>query len=178
MLSDHRRALERRRWGVIVIGTGMGGATIGYALAASGLDVLFCEKGRRLMNGDAILRGDYPEAASRWALTASSDRRVQLAAGGRCSEELEDVSGATPRRFIPFIGSGTGGSSALYGMALERLFPIDFTPEKAHPQAGESTLPSNWPITYGDLEPYYQAAERLFRLHGEPDPRRAAERFG
>src|SRR5581483_11890990 len=70
------------------------------------------------------------------------------------------------------------GSSALYGMALERLFPIDFTPEKAHPQAGESTLPSNWPITYGDLEPYYQAAERLFRLHGEPDPRRAAERFG
>ena len=177
-LGSDRRSLERRRWDVIVIGTGMGGATIGYALAASGLDVLFCEKGRRLIDGDGVLRGDYPEASADWSLMSPGNRRAHLAAGGRYSEDLEDLSGGTARRFVPFIGSGAGGSTALYGMGLERLFPIDFTPEKGHPEAGESTLPATWPITYADLEPYYRAAERLFLVRGEADPRRAGETFG
>ena len=53
-----------------------------------------------------------------------------------------------PRRFIPFLGSGTGGSSALYGMVLERFFPQDFTPRRNFPQSGDSSLPESWPIRY------------------------------
>ena len=41
---DHE--VERRIWDVLVIGTGMGGATLGYALARAGWNVVFVEKGR------------------------------------------------------------------------------------------------------------------------------------
>ena len=44
--------LITQRWDVIVVGTGIGGATLGYALAKAGKRVLFCEKGRSYL-GDA-----------------------------------------------------------------------------------------------------------------------------
>ena len=36
-----------RLWDTIVVGTGIGGATIGHALARAGREVLFCEAGDR-----------------------------------------------------------------------------------------------------------------------------------
>ena len=38
--------IETCLWDVIVIGTGMGGATAGHALSRQGLKVLFVDKGR------------------------------------------------------------------------------------------------------------------------------------
>ena len=32
---------ENRTWDAVIVGTGMGGAALGYALARSGLEVLF-----------------------------------------------------------------------------------------------------------------------------------------
>jgi choline dehydrogenase-like flavoprotein len=58
-------------------------------------------------------------------------------------------------------------------MAMERFFPCDFRPKSNYPEIGESTLPESWPISYEELEPYYQAAEQLFRVHGTSDPLRA-----
>ena len=37
-----------RHWDVIIIGTGVGGATVGRSLALEGLSVLFLEKGGRI----------------------------------------------------------------------------------------------------------------------------------
>lgn len=50
-------------WDVVIVGTGMGGATLGYALAKAGLSVLFCERGRSYPGSGAknSLCGDYPE---------------------------------------------------------------------------------------------------------------------
>ena len=38
--------IENCLWDVIIVGTGMGGATAGHALARQGLKVLFVDKGR------------------------------------------------------------------------------------------------------------------------------------
>ena len=38
--------IERTHWDYLVIGTGVGGSTAGYALARAGYQVLFVEKGR------------------------------------------------------------------------------------------------------------------------------------
>lgn len=61
--------ISAREWDAIVIGTGIGGGTIGRRLAEAGLSVLFVEKGRDL--------GDAPVAA------LDNIDRAQLAAGRR-----------------------------------------------------------------------------------------------
>ena len=168
---------ERCKWDVIVVGTGMGGASIGYALAKAGKRVLFCERGMSHLNGKLALRGDFAESFFPHPEVPQPKHREILARAGRSTDEIEDASVDHTRRFIPFTGQGTGGSTALYDMALERFFPSDFTPRRNYPQAGEATLPESWPITYEELRPYYEAAERLFRVRGTADPLRGDESF-
>jgi choline dehydrogenase-like flavoprotein len=168
--------LQGRHWDVLVVGTGMGGATLGYALARAGRSVLFCEKGRSHLADGPALRGDFAEGFFPHPAHPGPEHREILTRAGRYPESIADASGARVRRFIPFVGSGTGGSTALYGMALERFFPADFTPRRHHPGATDATLPEAWPIGYDEMAPYYEAAERLFRVRGAADPCRADHR--
>ncbi|MBN1932684.1 MAG: GMC family oxidoreductase [Desulfobacterales bacterium] len=167
--------LVQRKWDVIIVGTGMGGATLGYALAKAGKSVLFCEKGRSHLSDMRALCGDYAETFFARPEVPQPKHCEILGRAGRCWEEVEDLSTARSRRFIPFIGSGTGGSSAIYGMAMERFFSADFTPRRHYQDTTESTLPDCWPITYEELQPYYEEAERLYRVRGTPDPLRGNE---
>jgi choline dehydrogenase-like flavoprotein len=155
-------------WDVIVVGTGVGGATAGYALAKAGKRVLFCERGAVGGGEPSPHAGRYPEQDV--AGDASSDRL--LGAAGRFAGEIFDQSTGRMRRFVPFIGSAVGGSSALYGMALERFQAADFMPGPAHRSAPGSSLPQAWPITYDELAPYYTEAEALFKVRGTKDPLR------
>jgi choline dehydrogenase-like flavoprotein len=164
---------SQTRWDVLVVGTGMGGATLGYALARAGKRVLFCEKGRSYLAGDPGLRGDFAEAFLSRPESEGPADAIVLARAGRWWDPIEDRSGRRARRYIPFIGAGTGGSSALYGMVLERFYPEDFTPARNYPAAEAGNLPEAWPITYEELRPYYRAAEALYRVRGELDPLRA-----
>jgi choline dehydrogenase-like flavoprotein len=167
-----------RSWDVIVVGTGMGGATLGYALARSGKQVLFCEKGKSLLRPETGLRGNFAETFfSRPSIPNVQHRDILLQAG-RYAEKLADLSGPRIRHEVPFIGCGTGGSSALYGGAMERFFPADFTPRKNHLHAEDSTLPDEWPIRYEDILPYYEHAEHLYRVRGNADPCRPDTQAG
>jgi choline dehydrogenase-like flavoprotein len=141
------------RWDAVSIGTGMRGATLGHALAARGWRVLFLERGRDRRGADALV-GAYPDAAGQGATDALLKR------AGREILPIVDASQKRHRSFVPFVGSGTGGSSALYGMVLERFFPSDF---------------ATWPVGYEAMAPYYARAEALFRVHGTPDPRRLGD---
>ncbi|PRC44727.1 glucose-methanol-choline oxidoreductase, partial [Mycobacterium sp. ITM-2017-0098] len=89
------------------------------------------------------------------------------------TDEVEDVSGRLPKRFVPFIGSGTGGSSSLYGMVCERFFARDFAPRQNFLDPGDSTVPEAWPVTYEQMAPWYADAEKLLGVRGQPDPLRA-----
>ena len=145
---------------------------MGYALARAGLRVLFCEKGRSHLGAADVLRGEYPELLFPRPAVPGPQHRDLLLRAGRWTDPLEDGSQVRSRSFVPFLGAGTGGSSALYGMALERFAPSDFVPREHHPDAREALLPKRWPISYADLAPYYAQAERLYRVRGTPDPLR------
>jgi choline dehydrogenase-like flavoprotein len=141
---------ERTIWDAVIVGTGMGGATLGYALAAAGQRVLFVEKGPMLHDKDAQFErgtgvGMWPD-------------RV------RAETNLGDLGFRLP------IGCVSGGSSAFYSAALERLAPADFEPRANFPDAHDSTLPERWPISYAALAPYYERAEALYRVRGTQDP--------
>lgn len=163
-------AIKEQLWDVIVIGTGVAGSTLGYALARSGLKVLFCEKGKSLLRPESGLRGNYAEAFFDPPASPSPEHGDILLSAGRSADLIVDTSETNIRYSIPFIGSGTGGSSLLYGYAMERFFPADFSPRKQHPGNETSTLPEKWPISYGDLLPYYEKAEQLYRIRGSADP--------
>lgn len=127
----------------------MGGATAGYSLARSGRSVLFLERGEEGTAGGFVEAGDDYRGLSEEA------RKRRLAMGGRNSENWRDDYRGD--EFVPYVGQGVGGSSALYGMALERLFPGDF---------------EAWPIGYEDLSGWYESAERLYGVRGTADPLR------
>ena len=167
------REAERVVWDVIVVGTGMGGGVLGYSLARSGRRVLFVEKGRSTLPGTpGTIRAAMPELAEPQAYRSADTYYDALARAGRTTDEIEDISGRFPKRFVPVIGSGTGGSSALYGMVCERFFVRDFTPRQNFRDPGDSTVPEAWPITYEQLSPWYAEAEKLLGVRGGPDPLR------
>jgi choline dehydrogenase-like flavoprotein len=167
------REAERVVWDVIVVGTGMGGGMLGYSLARSGRRVLFVEKGRSTLPGTVgTIRAAMPEVAEPRAYRSAETYYDAMARAGRSTDEIEDISGRFPKRFVPFIGSGTGGSSALYGMVCERFFAQDFTPRQNFRDPGDSTVPEAWPITYGQMSPWYAEAEKLLGVRGAPDPLR------
>jgi choline dehydrogenase-like flavoprotein len=60
-----------------------------------------------------------------------------------------------------------GGQTKFYGSALYRMRESDFRAVEH-----EKGFSPAWPITYSDLEPYYERAEALYRVHGstEGDP--------
>ncbi|BBZ44489.1 GMC oxidoreductase [Mycobacterium parmense] len=167
------REAERVVWDVIVVGTGMGGGMLGHQLARAGRSVLFVEKGRSTLPGTpGTIRAAMPELAEPRSARCAQTYYDALARAGRCTDEIEDISRRRRKRFVPFIGSGTGGSSALYGMVCERFFVADFTPRQNFHDPGDSTVPEAWPITYDQLRPWYRQAEKLLGVRGQPDPLR------
>ncbi len=127
---------------VVIVGSGMGGATTALALARRGVDVLVLERGGRL-----------PREPENW-----SPRAVFLEGRYRPSERWLDREG---RPFRPGVHYAVGGNTKVYGASLPRLREQDFTAVEHL----EGTSPP-WPFGYADLEPYYAEAERLYRVHG------------
>jgi choline dehydrogenase-like flavoprotein len=167
------REAERVDWDIIIIGAGMGGGMLGHRLARAGRRVLFVEKGRSTLPGTpGTIRSAMPELAEPQASRSRNTYYDALARAGRSSDEVTDISGRRPRQFVPYIGSGTGGSSALYGMVCERFFVDDFTPRQHFADPGESTVPEAWPISYEQMAPWYTEAENLLGVRGQPDPLR------
>lgn len=158
-------------WDVIVIGTGMGGGTAGYALARAGWRVLFVEKGLSRPSLISKALEGFPEAHFPRLQSPGLEHRNLLKEFGREFEPLRDESRSQGTSFFPLIGSGMGGSSALYGAALERFFPKDFTATHHFANVGNSSI-VDWPIQYSDLEDCYRKAEELYWVHGSPDPMR------
>ena len=167
-------SIKSTNWNVIVIGTGVGGATLGHALAKAGKSVLFLEKGRVQLKGNCdSISGRYAEDFfDTEASQPENSHRDILRRAGRYWEKILEVTSDRPYAFSPFIGEGGGGSSALYGMVMERFFPEDFNVNSYFNDVKGANLPDAWPISYEDIRPYYVLAERLYRVRGGLDPLR------
>ncbi|WP_337176653.1 GMC family oxidoreductase [Paludisphaera sp.] len=141
-----------QEWDVAVIGAGMGGGTVGHALAEQGYRVLFIERG-------ASEFGRRPSPSSQ-----PDDPDDRLRDGRWPTKITSSVDGVTRRFFAP-MGCGVGGSTLLYPAALERFRRSDF-----HPTEEDRPGVASWPISYDRFLPYYERAERLYRVRGTPDP--------
>jgi choline dehydrogenase-like flavoprotein len=121
----------------------MGGATLAAALAPTGRRVLIVERGERLV--------DSAEARDATAIF----RRGHF----KPKETWLDAEGRT---FNPGNYAFVGGNTKFYGAVLLRYRAEDFRPLR---HMGGVT--PGWPIAYDALEPFYSAAERMYRVRGD-----------
>jgi choline dehydrogenase-like flavoprotein len=134
--------MSEEHYDVIIIGSGPGGATIAQRLAQTGKRILLLE------------RGDYlPRERENWDSQAVFiDARYQA---------RETWYGSDGKAFHPGLHYFVGGNSKVYGGVLLRLRERDF--EEIRHADGISPA---WPVKYDVFEPYYQAAEELYHVHG------------
>jgi choline dehydrogenase-like flavoprotein len=128
---------------IVIIGSGMGGATLAAGLAGSGVRVLILEKGHRLL--------DTPE---------TRDARAIFQRGFfRPKEMWRDKDG---KQFNPGNYHVVGGNTKFYGAVLFRYRKEDF----AELQFAEGGVSPAWPFSYEELEPWYSKAEQLYQVRG------------
>ena len=127
---------------IIIIGSGMGGATVAAGLAEADASVLILERGERLQPGNG----------------ERSTRAIFVENRFRTQELWRDRNG---HPFNPGNFYCVGGNSKLYGAALFRFRREDFE-AREHP-GGVSPA---WPFPYAELEPWYGQAEALFQVRG------------
>jgi choline dehydrogenase-like flavoprotein len=127
---------------VVVIGSGMGGATLAAGLAPSGARIVILERGERLV--------DRPETRDARAIFQKGVFRPE--------ETWFDATGAP---FNPGNYYYVGGNTKFYGAVLIRYRAEDFRPI----QYAEGRTPG-WPFGYDELEPWYGRAEALYQVRG------------
>jgi choline dehydrogenase-like flavoprotein len=129
----------------IIIGTGAGGGTLLYALHDSGAKILVLE------------RGDFlPKEDENWQVKAVFDQK-------RYKPKEHWINADDGSDFLPGVHYFVGGNTKVYGAALPRFRREDFGALEH-----ESGTSPAWPISYEDLEPYYNIAETIYGVHGTP----------
>ncbi len=134
------------KYDAIIIGSGFGGSMTAYKLVNAGKKVLMLER------GDWVKRGpENWEASQTLELTPQYDK----------NSPLRVDSGGNK----PFMGqySCVGGPSVYYGGVSFRFREKDFDP----PADIIGNSGAEWPISYNDLEVYYDEAEKLLNISGE-----------
>jgi choline dehydrogenase-like flavoprotein len=142
---------------VIVVGSGALGSNAAYQLAKAGKSVILMEAGERVPRWKIVQnsrnsprRGNYNEPYPNmpWALTTNQD------------DYLENT-GSFP--FKPGMLKLVGGTTWHWAAATWRYLPSDMKLKSTY------GVGLDWPISYDDLEPYYQRAEEALGVVGSDD---------
>ncbi len=151
--------MERLEASVVIVGTGIAGNHVAFKLAEQGIDVLMLEAGPRLSRIDAVENfarntekgpnSPYPSVP--YAPHPPDDQldRFYVQAG--------------PDQFRGLYTRILGGTTWHWTGFADRLRPADFRMRTDYGVA------EDWPIGYAELVPYYEEAERMWGVAGDPD---------
>ncbi|MEI6830827.1 MAG: GMC family oxidoreductase [Synechococcaceae cyanobacterium ELA445] len=134
--------IDDHHYDVILIGSGAGGGTLAGQLADAGHSVLLLERGGVMPLADQNLS------------------EVDVFRKERYHPD-EKWFGTDGDPFSPQMVHAIGGNTKIWGGVLERMREQEFSGVKLQ----EGPAP-DWELRYGDLAPWYQRAEELYRVHG------------
>ncbi len=161
---------------VIVVGSGVSGGWAAKELCERGFSVLVLERGRNVEHGK-----DYPtEHMPIWKLPfnglpnrAQNERNYAVQQRSYAFNEsnkhfwnndrLNPYLKTPDSEFIWHRADVVGGRSLMWNRQVYRMSELDF---KANEQDGNGVP---WPITYQDLEPWYEHVEKFIGVSGQAE---------
>ena len=142
---------------VIVVGSGVAGALLADRLAGVGMDVAMLEAGRRVDRSAALLR--FHEALIK---TPESPYPPTPAADFPLSHDPDHwYRQSGPDTFKSTYLKVVGGTTWHWLGTCLRHLPSDFRLRSRYGQGVD------WPVQYGELEPFYQQAEAELGVAGD-----------
>ena len=153
-----------KRINAVVVGAGAAGGIVAKELAVAGLSVVLLERGkwytahdcrkddlrnqRTTLLGNAF--GPEDEGNPRVWVDPQGDAHTALASEGAYQNNAACV----------------GGGTLSYGAQAWRYMPQDFRMKSTYGAPAGSSL-EDWPISYDDLEPFYEKAEYEIGISGD-----------
>ena len=136
---------------VLVVGAGPAGALTASVLAQDGFRVVCLEQ------GDWVDSAVYPGLRPEWELLEQKPWNSNPNLRGMPADYPIDGSDAD---FTTNMFAGVGGSTILYRAHWHRFLPSDFRVRTLDGVADD------WPLTYEDLAPYYDAVDEIVGIAG------------
>ena len=139
--------LSREEVDFCVVGAGAGGGVVGAKLAEAGFSVVILDAGPHWNPVRDFVSDEMASRKLFW-----TDERVT---GGDDPVEL----GANNS------GQGVGGSTVHYSMVAMRAHPEDFMRRTLEGEIERADM-RDWPLTFEELEPYYEEVEEALQIAG------------
>ncbi|MCA1635709.1 MAG: GMC family oxidoreductase [Acidobacteria bacterium] len=130
-----------------IVGAGAGGGVVGAKLAEAGFSVVILDAGPHWNPVKDFVSDEVASRKLFW-----TDERIT---GGDDAVEL----GANNS------GKGVGGSTVHYSMIAMRAHPEDFRRRTLEGEVPGADM-QDWPVTFEDLEPYYEEVEEALQIAG------------
>ena len=139
---------------VLIIGAGASGSVAAKHLSENGFSVLILEQ------GDWVRASDYPGDKPEYEMLAYKYWHPNPNVRNHQADYPIAASGTVEQ-----IGmfNGVGGSTILYASCWCRAKPGDFRVRTLDGVADD------WPLSYEELEPFYQAVEKEYSVSGHPN---------
>src|SRR5215218_9045880 len=141
------RDLAREEVDFCVVGAGAGGGVVGAKLAEAGFSVVILDAGPHWSPVRDFVSDEMASRKLFWM-----DERIT---GGPDAVELGSNNS----------GRGVGGSTVHYSMIAMRAHPEDFRRRTLEGEVAGADV-RDWPLTFEDLEPYYEEVEDALQIAG------------
>jgi choline dehydrogenase-like flavoprotein len=148
----------------VIVGAGAGGGIVAKELAEAGLRVVVLERGKWYTPFDCrkdSLRNQRTTALGN-AFGPDDERHPRVAVDSRGRERIVRASESAYQNNAACVGGGTFS----YGAMAWRFMEKDLRMRSTYGAPEGSTL-EDWPISYDDLEPYYEEAEWEIGVAGD-----------
>src|SRR5437588_328752 len=141
------RDLSREEVDFCIVGAGAGGGVVGAKLAEAGFSVVIVDVGPHWNPVKDFVSDEMASRKLFWM-----DERIT---GGDDPIELGSNH----------AGQGVGGSTVHYSMVAMRAHPEDFKRRTLEGEVAGASV-CDWPLTYEELEPYYEEVEETLQIAG------------
>ncbi len=143
---------------VAIVGAGVAGSLLAYKLAGAGVKVLLLEAGPRIDRAEAVVRFQASVKKGLTSPYAASPLAPYPDPDSRSAYYINEG----PHPFGGTYLRGVGGTSWHMGGTASRYRPSDLRMRSLF------GVGVDWPISYEDLEPFYEEAERETGVSGDP----------